>query len=89
MKREFIRVENACASEVDTCRENSWIGGFSYLRGRSEQEKVPTLSTLFPTRIFTTESETYVSSSEYHFGRASNDSRFDTSYTIYNQSFSS
>ena len=41
-----------------------------------------TLSTLFPTRIFTTEPDTYVSSSEYHRGSASNVSRFVTSYTV-------
>ena len=40
-----------------------------------------TLSTLFPTRILTTELETYVSSSLYHRGSASKDSRLDTSYT--------
>ena len=43
----------------------------------------PTLSTLFPTRILTTELETYVSSSLYHRGRASKDSRLATSYTVH------
>lgn len=42
-------------------------------RGREEGGRL-TLSTLFPTKIFATESETYVSISEYHLGRASKDS---------------
>lgn len=39
------------------------------------------LSTLLPTTIRTTEGETYVSSSEYQRGRASKESRLETSYT--------
>jgi hypothetical protein len=42
---------------------------------------VHTLSTLLPTRILTTEPETYVSSSVNHLGSASKDSLLDTSYT--------
>lgn len=41
-----------------------------------------TLSTLLPTTIRTTEGETYVSSSEYQRGRASKESRLETSYTV-------
>jgi hypothetical protein len=43
--------------------------------------KERTLSTLLPTTIRTTSLFTYVSSSENQRGNASNDSRFETSYT--------
>lgn len=49
--------------------------------GDGEGEGGCTLSTLLPTTILTTAGETYVSSSEYHRGSASNDSLLDTSYT--------
>jgi hypothetical protein len=57
-----------------------WGWGFSRGRERKRVGEV-TLSTLFPTTILTTDSDTYVSSSEYHRGSASKDSRFETSYT--------
>ena len=49
--------------------------------GTRQSETRRTLSTLFPTTILTTFGLTYVSSSLYHFGSASNDSRLATSYT--------
>lgn len=57
MKREFIRRAKASPSEVGTCRENSCMGVFNvHESGGSERQR--TLSTLFPTMILTTDSET-------------------------------
>lgn len=91
MNSEFIRSAKRSPSAYVTWRENSYAhmrereGG----EGRAGQpphksvrtRRARTLSTLFPTMIFTTDLETYVSSSEYQRGSASNDSRFATSYT--------
>jgi hypothetical protein len=77
--RHPVNCANAAPSSVGTCREYSW----AWSAGMQARGRARTMSSLLPTTILTTSGGTYFSSSSSHPGSASNDSRFDTSYTVH------